>query len=249
MRLAAIQFKARSDFEHGLGVLCALIREAGAEADLVVCPEMALRGYAFTDLVGVMAVAETSDGPTARALCAVARETQSWVVCGFPEREGDRVYNAALVIDPGGRVVWVYRKVLLFEADLAWACPGDRGYRVFDTVRGRFTVGICADLNADGFLKWCAESSVDVIAFPTNWVQDEGDMWLYWRHRLYAGWPEGLPVERVTNRAQVHAALVAANSYGQEGEYALQGLSAILDWTGVHSAAGPVGDAVVLSVR
>jgi len=191
MRVAAVQFKAREDRIAGRSELVRAVVQAGQGRDLVVCPEMALTGYDWGSIEAVRTVAEGPDGPTARALCEAALRCGAWVVCGFPERDADRVFNSALVIDPSGVVRFVYRKTLLFEADEGWASPGDSGYRGFDTDSGRFGVGICMDLNDDRFLQWCAEERLDGIALPTNWVQEEGEMWDYWCWRLHQAWPGG----------------------------------------------------------
>lgn len=247
MRVAAIQFKARADFRAGLKVLASAVERAGQSVDLVVCPEMALRGYAFTARSQVLPLAEGPDGPTARALGEAARRAGAWVVCGLPERVGDRVFNAALVIDPSGAVVFTYRKTLLFEADVPWADPGDSGYRAFDADTGRFGVGICMDLNDDRFLGWCAGADLDVVALPTNWVQEEGSMWDYWASRLDRGWgPELEGFEgRVPGRGPVEAVLVGANSYGPEGAYVLRGASAMVTRREVLAAGPDRGDAVI----
>ncbi|MEZ4317457.1 MAG: carbon-nitrogen hydrolase family protein [Myxococcota bacterium] len=246
MRVAAIQFKAKTDRIAGLAALVAEVRRVGAGRDLVVCPEMAVVGYAWTSLEAVRTVAEPADGPTARAFSRAAADSGCWVVVGFAELDGERVFNSALVIDPSGTVRFVYRKTLLFEADQPWATPGDSGYRAFDTGKGRFGVGICMDLNDDRFLDWAGRERVDVLAFPTNWTQEDSVMWDYWRHRLYTGWPAEWGVEpRVANRARVDAVLVGANSYGAEGAWQLRGESAILSWGRVYATAPSTGDAVI----
>ena len=89
---------------------------------------------------------------------------------GFPEVDGDRFFNSALVINALGELAFCYRKTLLYEADETWATPGDSGYRYFDTNWGRFAPGICMDLNDDRFVQWCADNALDALAFPTNWI-------------------------------------------------------------------------------
>jgi len=246
MRVAAVQFKAREDRSLGLHELVDAVVRAGRDRDLVVCPEMAIAGYAWESTSAVRQVAQGREGPLGRALAEAARECGAWVVCGFPELAGDRVFNSALVIDPAGAVRFVYRKTLLFEADALWASPGDSGYRAFDTDGGRFGVGICMDLNDDRFLAWCAQEKLDGIALPTNWVQEEGAMWDYWRWRLAQGWPEELGVEHGDpNRARVEGVLIGANSYGMEGAYRIRGESAVLSWRALYGAAPESGDGVV----
>lgn len=237
-RVVAVQFKARSDPAASLRDLHGLL--TGVEADLFVLPEMFAAGYAFTQADQVPA--EATDGPTVTALATLARSRGAWVVGGFPERAAEKIFNAAAVLDPSGALRFVYRKTLLFEADV-WASPGDSGYCALDTALGRLGVGICMDLNDDAFLAHAAAQKLDLLAFPTNWVQEEGRVSDYWRWRLHTGWPAELGVEGgMADRQPVDALLIAANSYGREGRYELRGESAILHRGQVVTQAPPSGD-------
>lgn len=227
MRVAAVQYKSP------LRALVHLASEAGRDADLVVLPEMAVTGYVFPDLPSVRQVAEAPDGPTYRALSAVASENAAWIVAGFPELAADRVYNSALVIDPSGARAFVYRKTLLYVADLPWATAGDSGYRRFDTDHGSFGVGICMDLNDDRFVDWCTAEQLDVVAMPTNWIDEGTRVWDYWAWRVH----------------RQGGALVAANTWGSETHDGtathFSGASAVIRRTQLLAAAPKVGNAVV----
>ncbi|MCB9665691.1 MAG: carbon-nitrogen hydrolase family protein [Alphaproteobacteria bacterium] len=230
MRAAAVQFKAtKGDLAGSLERLAALTDEAAADADLVVLPEMAATGYVFERRDEVEAVAEAARGPTLAALGAVARAREAWIVCGFPERDGDHLYNSALVVAPDGELATVYRKTLLFEADEHWARPGDGAYTCLATPVGRVAVGICMDLNDPRFLLWLWRARPDVLAFPTNWVDEGADVWPYWAARVRAS----------------GAVLVAANTYGRDGAWAFSGASVILAGRRVLAAGPREGDAVV----
>lgn len=233
MRVAAVQFKAdKGDKSGAIAQLVALTEHAGADADLVVLPEMAATGYVFEDKAAVDTVAEPARGPLFEALSPVAAATQSWIVAGFPERgDDDEFYNSALVIDPTGDLVFTYRKTMLYDDDLPWACPGDSGYRAFDVGegKGRFTVGICMDLNDDDFVRWCTESDVRAVAFPTNWVAEGHSVWGYWAWRM----------------KETGAALVAANTWGPEAHTAFTGESAVIVGNTVIAAAPEEGDGVI----
>lgn len=230
MRVAAVQFKPRRGHKaEALRALCDLVRRAAPGADLVVLPEMAATGYLFRTVEAARAVAEPPEGPTFQALAPLAAAHRAWLVAGFAEDAGSRLYNSALVIDPDGALAGVYRKTLLFPPDYWWAHPGDSGYLAFDTGRGRFGVGICMDLNDDRFVAWAATAGIEAIAFPTNWVQEDSDVWGYWADRLRG----------------VDAALVAANSYGPEGPIAFTGRSAVLRRGEVLASAPATGNAVL----
>ena len=245
MRFGLAQFRAtKGDPDASRAALVALAEQAAVDADLVVLPEMAVSGYTFADRAAVARAAEAPDGETYRALARVARTNRCWLVCGFPERDADRLFNSAMVLDPSGARVFVYRKTLLYDADLPWATPGDSGYRAFDTEAGRFGVGICMDLNDDRFVAWTGSADLDAIAFPTNWVEDpnpeiEIHTWVYWAWRL-----EGQ-----------RAALVAANTWGTDGPSPVTpngctftGESAVLQGGRIRGALGRTGDGVLRAV-
>lgn len=213
MRAAAIQFKGnRKDLDGRRAALARWVWAAGPQTDLIVCPELAVSGYFFSERAEAFTVSEAPRGPTFQALAPVARALKTWVVCGFVERDQDRLFNSALVIRPDGSLAFVYRKTLLFEADEVWASPGDSGYSVFESDGGTFGIGICMDLNDDRFTDWLRQAAPDAVAFPTNWIEEGIDVWPYWAARLNGG----------------RSALLAANSWGPEGVQGFSGRSAIL---------------------
>lgn len=231
MRVTAIQFKAiHSDPDASLRQLIPLVRQAAVDQHLVVLPEMAATGYIFAGIDDIRPLCEFPDGRTFQALSPIAKDAGCWIVAGFPETDGERLYNSALVIDAQGDLAFVYRKTLLFDADRPWAQPGDSGYRRFETDGGAFGVGICMDLNDDGFIEWCRGADLRAIAFPTNWLLEESvDVWTYWAWRL-----DGIPT-----------ALIAANSYGPDGNVVFGGRSIILDARTALAAAPLTGDHII----
>jgi N-carbamoylputrescine amidase len=231
VRAAAVQFKAiKGDRDATLARLVPWVTTATRDADLVVLPEMCVSGYVFPTRESAAAVAETADGPTFRALSPLARAAQCWLVAGFPEVAADKLFNSAMVISPKGQVEFVYRKTLLYAADYPWACEGDSGYQAFDCPFGRFTVGICMDMNHDRFIDAVSALEADAVAFPTNWIDEGIEVHRYWRERM----------------AGTGAALIAANSYGPEDGTAFSGRSAILGKSGEVLAVGPYrGDCVI----
>ena len=233
MRLAALQFRPQKAFpDASRDVLRKLIREAAAEgADVIVCPEMATCGYVWPDAETLRPFAEESTGPTYQMLASEAKEAKAWIVCGFPERAGESLYNSAMVIAPDGALQAVYRKILLFDADCSWAEAGtDRVY--VEQIEGGLAPAICMDLNDDGLLLWLEEKQPSIVAFCTNWLEEQIPVHYYWSWRLqrYSGW------------------FVAANSWGTDGKTEFCGQSAIFGPRGVLLAAAPrTGDGIVIA--
>ena len=230
MNVSAVQFKARKGAHaESLDALTELASSAAQDAHLVVMPEMAVSGYMFEDEASARGIAEPATGPTFQRLAPIAREHATWMVCGFAETDQGALYNSAMVIDDQGELAFTYRKSMLYEADETWARPGNSGYRRFETAHGAFGLGICMDINDPRFIMWCWRSRLDVLAFPTNWVEEGVDVWQYWQARLVGS----------------GVALVAANTYGVEPGVRFCGRSVILRGGDILQSAGREGDAVI----
>jgi N-carbamoylputrescine amidase len=210
--LAAGQFKRPMSGDPHLS-LAAWAERAAQGAELLVLPEMAASGYVFPTREAAYLRSEGARGPTYQVLSPIAKAHEIWIVAGYPERDGDRMFNSAAVINPAGELAFTYRKTLLYELDEHWAEPGDSGYRLFEASFGTFGVGICMDLNDDRFIDWMSTVTPDVLAFPTNWIYEEqGDIWAYWAWRM----------------SGQNTTLVAANTYGVQGDTRFSGRSLIL---------------------
>lgn len=249
MKLAAIQFKPKKgDRAAAKQALAALITEAGQQgAALIVCPEMALSGYLFSDALDALTVAELVRGDSLTFLAELAKRYRAYIVCGYPElapiqeqEDGRlRLYNSARVVGPDGELVYNYRKRLLYDSDFTWATPGDTLYPMLDvgfSQKGRLNVGICMDLNDNRYTEFLRREKPRFVAFCTNWL-DEGEKVLpYWQHRLRG----------------TESYFLAANTYGDEEAFGhaktrFSGGSAILAPGGRLLASAPrEGDAVVL---
>lgn len=143
---------------------------AEQKADLTVFPECTLSGYMFRTRDEVAAAAVAIDDPRLRPLLTEAAETDTYHVVGLLERDGDRVYNSAILLGPNG-IEGRYRKQHLpsLGADaFVDAGNGDED-RVFTV--GSFKVGImiCFDLRFPESARELALGGADVIAMPTNW--------------------------------------------------------------------------------
>jgi predicted amidohydrolase len=140
------------------------------EADLIVLPELCHSGYVFRERAEVAQFAEPiPDGPTSRALLALARERKTTLVAGICERDGQRFYNSAAVYTPDG-LAGVYRKIHLFKDEKLWFTPGDRPLAVFAVGGLRIGVIICFDWRFPEATRVLALAGAELIAHPANLV-------------------------------------------------------------------------------
>lgn len=178
---------------------------------LVVFPELFASGYNIGDRVHDLA--EPVDGPTAAALAAAAEESGVAILAGYPERAGDRVYNAAMLIGPDGRTLANARKTHLFGAEeKRLFAPGETltVARMGDTKLG---ILICYDVEFPEAVRALALQGAELIAVPTALMRpfDRVARWL-------------VPVRAFENQAFV----AYANRCGREGELEYCGASCVI---------------------
>jgi len=119
------------------------------ETQMVVFPEIHLLGASDDeDDPGTYfdTVAEPLTGPLVQALGAMAADSGVWLVPGSIAERGEdgRVYNTAVVFDPGGKLISSYRKVFPWRPYEPWASGA--GFTAFDVPGvGRMGVNICYD--------------------------------------------------------------------------------------------------------
>jgi N-carbamoylputrescine amidase len=154
-------------------------------AQLLVLPEMAWTGYLWPDDPTLRPWAEIAGaGPGQQHMAALATQHNLWLAFGFPEADGPRLYNSQTMATPDGRVLAPYRKTHLFEADFWWARPGDTGFRQWDSPWGPIGSGICMDLNYPDLVDFHARQGSAVLAFSTNWLDQDEDVIPYWETKL-----------------------------------------------------------------
>jgi predicted amidohydrolase len=169
LRAAALEVDVRlGDVEGNLERLrSALERGAASGAHLLVLPELATSGYVFDDAAEAAQAALTRDDPRLDALRA-ALPDDVVAVFGYLERDGDRLYNSAVVITRDA-TIGQYRKAHLWDREREIFDVGDTAGAVFDTPVGRLGVAICYDNEFPEVPRALALAGADVLALPVNW--------------------------------------------------------------------------------
>lgn len=157
------------DAERARGETTAAAAELfGRGADLVILPELAVPGYVLGG-EALAAQAEPIGGPTVAAWAEVAA-THGGLICGgFAERDGDALYNTAVLVDGDG-VALHYRKLHPFAEEKLTFEPGNLGLPVVDTRLGRIGACICYDLRFVETARALALRDADIICVPTAWT-------------------------------------------------------------------------------
>ncbi|MGE3780445.1 MAG: nitrilase-related carbon-nitrogen hydrolase, partial [Pirellulaceae bacterium] len=142
---------------------------AAAVYGLVVFPECCVTGYCFDSKDEAWPFAETVPGPACDRLTAACRRHACFTVVGLLEKDGERLFNTAVLIGPDG-VAGKYRKVHLPYLGVdRFTTSGDQGFGVFAAGSARVGMNICYDGAFPEAARIMALDGADVICLPTNW--------------------------------------------------------------------------------
>jgi predicted amidohydrolase len=170
-QLAIVQFRAEAFDAPGnrRRTLDLVEQAAAAGARVIVLPELAISGYQL-ERSGLLRSAEEVRGPTLEAWSGAARRLGVWIAGGFCERQGDRLFNSAILVGPDG-LAGHYQKLHLFDSEKLIFAPGERGLGVHHTPFGNIGICVCYDLRFVEVARVLALAGADLIAVPTAWVK------------------------------------------------------------------------------
>lgn len=238
MRVAAVQLNSTADSAANLATADRLTRAAAADgARLIVLPE---KWTAIGSDEELQAAAETLDGPAIQWARAVARELDVDLVAGsIVERVAaqQKLANTSVHVDPRGDVRAVYRKIHMFDVEVAGRTyresdveePGEE-IVVSETADGvELGLSICYDLRFPELYRILAVRGVRVIALPAAFTLAT----------TRDHWEPLLRARAIENQAFV----IAANQVGSHpGGYRSGGRSMIVDPWGIVIAQAPDGE-------
>ncbi len=166
VRLATVHHRPRNSksAEANLKAFGALVDRAGMQkADIVCLPEGAtIVGTPLDYVTG----SEPVPGPTTRFLGEVARRNNLYIVAGLLEKDGDVVYNTAVLLDRKGNLAGKYRKTSLPREEIDGGVTPGNSFPVFDTDFGRIGIMICWDVTFPEPARALARQGAEIILLP-----------------------------------------------------------------------------------
>ncbi len=234
LRTALLQSSGQpGDVAANLAVLDeAAGRAAATGAGLLIAPELFLTGYAIGD--DVPKLAEPADGPSARAVAALAVRHGLAIVYGYPERDTERhgvLYNSARLVGADGTFLANYRKTHLFGCfEQKWFTPGDLTVVQAEVDDVRVGMLICYDVEFPENVRSHALAGTDFLVVPTAQM-----------HPFQFVAESVIPVRAF--ESQMYVAYV--NRTGPEGEFEFVGLSTLAGPDGTARARAGRGEDLV----
>jgi len=187
LRVGIIQMNARpNDKAFNLAEAEKWIREAaGKGAQIVLTPESAVQGYVRADFppgspmdapnlvaerARILAAAETVPGPATERFAQLAKELRIWIIFGIDQNRRGKLFSAAVLMNPKGEVVGVYRKVHLQNWMTASGDQHGDGFPVWDVdvggVKTRIGIEICYDVQHPESTLELAMGGAEIVFVP-----------------------------------------------------------------------------------
>jgi len=226
---------------NAAGLLEALGEAAAVGCDVAVLPECSLAGWLSAS---AREAAEPIPGPFTRTLQDIAKASRMAIVAGLEERDGDRVYNSAVMVGRDGGILGRHRKVNELEIGLKVYSRG-ASLNVFDFEGRPTALTICADSWTPTVTDALYEMGARWIFSPSAWAVEPGGeatniAWIRECYRL-----------RTANR---DLTIISPNGVGEvtEGPWKgriLQGNSLVTGPNGEPLLQGPTNKSGLLTIN
>jgi predicted amidohydrolase len=179
-RLCGVQIETEKSPRVNVEKVLRLTREAASfKPDFIVYPEMFETVAKPEDAVRY---SHKIPSDFTEEIGACARECGTNLIAGsIFEKEGDCVYNTAVVFDRNGRIIGKYRKMHLFDAfgygESKGIVKGNEPL-VCELDGLRFGVAICYDIRFPEIFRYYALEGVRVVFVPAAFFQPNHDHWV-----------------------------------------------------------------------
>ncbi|MGO8788871.1 MAG: carbon-nitrogen hydrolase family protein [Terriglobia bacterium] len=139
-------------------------------ADIATFPESSVLGW---ENPGAHTMATPIPGADSDRVAALARKYGVLIAIGLDEKDGDRLYDSAILVDKAGKLLWKHRKMnVLFELmDPPYSTGTPDSIGVVGTEFGRVGVVICADTFVDAYAQRLADLKPDLMLIPYGWAE------------------------------------------------------------------------------
>ena len=245
-RVAVVQHCAGTDVERNLTTLETLSRQAAHEGAQVICWAEAFAYLGRHEGKKEILEPLPDGGPILQRCQALARELGCELLLGgfheaIPE-DSERCYNTSVYLDPAGDIRALYRKIHLFDVNIAdgptlqesrQTAAGDRAVTV-DTRFGTLGMTVCYDVRFPALYQRLADMGAVALSVPSAFTATTGAM--HWHPLLRA------------RAIECQSYVIAPAQHGQHSKHrASYGHSVIIDPWGQIIAELADGDGYVIA--
>lgn len=242
VKIAAVQMKCSCNVQENIAKADKLVREAAQnEASVILLPELFERQYFCQERrYDYYSYAKpVMENDAVLHFQKLAKELSVVMPISFYELDGNRLYNSIAMLDADGSIMGVYRKTHIpddhFYQEKFYFCPGDTGFKVWNTKYGKVGVGICWDQWFPETARSMAVQGAEMLLYPTAIGSEpilECDSMPHWRRCMQGHAGSNLMPVMAANRIGLEEVKPCEENGGQESSLEFYGSSFITDETG-----------------
>lgn len=180
------------------------IREAKDDGAEIVClPETSILGWVNPD---AHKRAYSIPGKDSDRLRKLAKKFKVYLCAGLEEKDGNRLYDSAILTDDKGKIILKHRKINVMPELMDPPYAVGREVSAVQTRFGKIGILICADTHKDGIIGRMAALKPDLLLVPYGYAAPEID------------WPNhGKELKKVVIKTarKIGAPVVGTNLVGQ----------------------------------
>ncbi len=256
--VGAVQMHCTKNVNENIALADKLVREAAKNgAQVILLPELferqyfcQERRYEYYDFAKPLA-----ENDAVMHFKKLAEELKVVLPISFYERDVNRLFNTAAIIDADGTVLGIYRKTHIpddhYYQEKFYFNPGDTGFRVWDTKYAKIGVGICWDQWFPECARCMAIEGAELLFYPTAIGSEPvlgSDSMPHWRRAMQGHSAANLIPVIAANRFGTETVEPCDENGGQKSALVFYGSSFITDCTGgIVEDAGREGDKVIVS--
>jgi len=142
------------------------------KAQLACFPETAILGWVNPD---AHKLADAIPGPTSDRLAKMARKYKMMIAIGLCEKQDDKLYDSAILIDTDGQILLKHRKINTLRKllDPPYKRGRSKDVTVTKTRIGKVGMLICADTFIDDLVRGIGQLEPDLLLVPYGWAADK----------------------------------------------------------------------------
>jgi predicted amidohydrolase len=170
VKVACIQPDAKDlkNYRQAMERIFEMVDEAGTKGtDLIVIPECVFPAYYIGLDEEVLNHAFNEAEQMMIKVAEKAKKYNTYITIGVIEKEGEQLYNSALLFDRNGREVAKSRKVYMWHFDSVYFTPGE-DFILVDTDIGKLGLIICCDGRMPEITRCLALRGAEIIVDLAN---------------------------------------------------------------------------------
>jgi len=138
-------------------------------AQIATFPESSILGWENAD---AYKLAAPIPGADSERISTLARKYGLMIAIGLDEKDGEHLYDSAILVDKTGKLLWKYRKLNVLPELMTppYSVGLPEGIGVVETEFGRIGLVICADTFGDAYARRVAELKPDLMLVPYGWA-------------------------------------------------------------------------------